>query len=78
MIKIDIEMPACCEECFALDDNGDYPHCLISHASCGYKFNIRLYRMADCPLEEIDEEKEHKNPCEWCQEWNCEGCKYAK
>ena len=25
-----IDMPSCCDKCFALDDSGDYPSCLIT------------------------------------------------
>ena len=50
MIKIDIPMPTCCNECFALDDMGDYPACLISHDVRGYTFNTRTQRMPSCPL----------------------------
>ena len=55
MIQIDIKMPKCCEECFALDDMGDYPFCLISHDQRGYTFNTRKYRMDSCPLKEVPE-----------------------
>ena len=52
MIKIDIDMPKCCESCFALDERGDYPYCLISHDQRGYNFNIYVHRMPTCPLIE--------------------------
>lgn len=47
-------MPQCCDDCFALDDNGDYPTCRITHTSRGYNFNVREKRMPDCQL--INEE----------------------
>ena len=47
------DMPACCDECFALDDNGDYPYCLISQDQRGYNFNTRVGRMPSCPLVEV-------------------------
>lgn len=50
MIQINKPMPNCCNECFALDVNGDYPLCLITRHSRGYSFNIRANRMSDCPL----------------------------
>ena len=31
-----IDMPDCCDKCFALDDNSDYPMCLITHEQRGY------------------------------------------
>ena len=51
MIEIDVSMPKCCDECFALDDNGDYPFCLISKDQRGYTFNVRKNRMPSCPLK---------------------------
>ena len=50
MIEIDVSMPKCCDECFALDDNGDYPFCLISKDQRGYTFNVYENRMPSCPL----------------------------
>lgn len=50
MITIDMEMPTCCSECFALDDSGDYPSCFITHESRGYNFDIFTKRMDTCPL----------------------------
>ena len=47
------ELPECCNECFALDDSGDYPTCRITQASRGYNFNVREKRMSDCPLGEL-------------------------
>ena len=53
MIAIkDVEMPSCCDECFALDDNGDYPMCRITHDQRGYTFNVLNKRMDSCPLVE--------------------------
>jgi hypothetical protein len=53
MIAIkDIEMPSCCDECFALDDNSDYPMCRITHDQRGYTFNALNKRMDSCPLVE--------------------------
>ena len=84
MIKIDISMPSCCNECFALDDTGDYPTCLISHDSRGYNFNTHAQRMPSCPLIDgtpciyegtIDNEKVH---CKDCKYWfeDRERCEY--
>ena len=50
-----IDMPKCCYECFALNDNGDYPVCLITHEQRGYTFRTREYRMDKCPLKPIPE-----------------------
>jgi len=49
-----VEMPACCDKCFALDDHGDYPHCLITGDWRGYKFRTREKRMDTCPLVEVE------------------------
>lgn len=51
MIQIDMPMPKCCDECFALDDHGDYPFCLISKDQRGYNFNAQQNRMPSCPLK---------------------------
>jgi hypothetical protein len=51
MIQIDMTMPKCCDECFALDDYGDYPFCLISQDQRGYTFNTKEKRMPTCPLK---------------------------
>jgi len=50
MVKLIIQMPRCCDDCFALDEMGDYPTCRITHTSRGYNFNTREKRMPDCPL----------------------------
>lgn len=47
-----MEMPKCCDECFALDEHGDYPYCLISKEQRGYTFRTREKRMPNCPLTE--------------------------
>lgn len=48
-----IDMPSCCDECFALDDNGDYPFCSITQEQKGYTFRIREQKMDKCPLRPI-------------------------
>ena len=60
MIQIDMPMPECCDKCFALDDYGDYPFCLISHKSQGYTFNTRECRMPECPLKDCEPVKPTK------------------
>ena len=49
-VLIDIDIPTCCADCFALDESGDYPYCRISHETRGYTFNVRQNRMPSCPL----------------------------
>jgi len=46
-----IDMPKCCDECFALDDGGDYPFCRITQEQRGYTFRTREQKMDKCPLE---------------------------
>lgn len=56
-IIIDQEMPECCDQCWALDDHGDYPYCLISQTSKGYTFRTREKRMDNCPMNEFEREE---------------------
>lgn len=46
----DMEIPKTCDECWALDDYGDYPRCRITEEQRGYNFPIREKRMDKCPL----------------------------
>lgn len=52
MIKINKPMPQCCDDCFAFDNNGDYPYCWVLHDFTGFNFNSAKYRMNCCPLIE--------------------------
>ena len=58
-----IDMPDCCDECFALDDNGDYPFCIITQEQRGYNFRTREQKMDRCPLKPAPElqDKQHDN-----------------
>lgn len=53
-----IDMPNCCDECFALDDNGDYPFCLITQEQRGYTFRTREQKMDKCPFKPLPEKLE--------------------
>ena len=53
-----IDMPSCCYECFALDDNGDYLVCLITQEQRGYTFRTREQKMDKCPLKPIADKVE--------------------
>lgn len=53
------EMPSCCDECFALDDSGDYPFCLITQEQRGYNFRTREQKMDKCPLKEVPKKKRY-------------------
>ena len=46
-------MPSCCYECFAFDDNGDHPMCLVTKECKGYTFRAREQKMDKCPLKKI-------------------------
>ena len=48
-----IDMPSCCEECFALDIHGDYPRCIITDEQKDYIFNTRTLKMPHCPLKSL-------------------------
>lgn len=54
-----IDMPKCCDECFALDENGDYPSCVITQKQQGYTFKTREQRMENCPLKTFKERNEY-------------------
>ena len=49
----DMQMPTCCDNCWALDDYGDYPRCRITEEQRGYNFPIREKRMDTCPIVEL-------------------------
>lgn len=46
----DAEMPTVCDDCWALDECGDYPMCRITGETRGYTFQVREKRMDKCPL----------------------------
>ena len=50
-----IDMPICCYECFAFDDSGDHPMCLITEECRGYRFRAREEKMDKCPLKPLPE-----------------------
>lgn len=50
-----IDMPSCCDECFALDYSGDYPVCLVTQEQRGYTFRTGEQRMNKCPLKKVPE-----------------------
>lgn len=56
-----IDMPSCCDECFALDDSGDYPFCLITQEQKGYTFRTREQKMDKCPLKKLPEKYDMDN-----------------
>lgn len=49
-----LEMPKCCEDCFALDDYyNTYLMCKISCQKVGYRFQSKKFKMSQCPLVEV-------------------------
>jgi hypothetical protein len=72
-----IDMPKSCYECPLLDDRGDYPICLITDQTKGYKFRVREQKMDKCPLKELPEkydiEEEMKKPHDRDYTWEFEG-----
>lgn len=56
MIQIDMEMPESCDECRFLDEQY-----YICFALCGMStYDVRRgFRHKDCPLEEVDDDKNH-------------------
>lgn len=49
----DMDMPKCCNDCFALNEDGDYPVCIITQEQRGYNFKKWEKRMDRCPLTEM-------------------------
>lgn len=45
-----IDMPKHCSECKFLNDNYDYPECIITGETKGYNFRVRERKMDKCPL----------------------------
>ena len=48
-----IDMPKCCSECKFLNDNYDYPECIITGETRGYNFRVREKKMDKCPLKPV-------------------------
>lgn len=56
-----IDMPNCCNECFAFNDSGDYSECLITKDFRGYRFRSREQKMYNCPLKPLPEKYDTDN-----------------
>lgn len=52
----DFRIPNRCVECLFLNGDGDYPRCEITEETKGYNFDIYTFRMANCPLIDVDDE----------------------
>ena len=65
-----IDTPDCCYECFAFDDNGDYPMCLVTGECRGYTFMARENKMDKCPLKPLPKKIDFNGAFEagynWC------------
>lgn len=57
-----VEVPTCCDGCWALDDDGDYPRCRVTQEQRGYNFPIREKRMDKCPVGPFPPEAKLLNP----------------
>ena len=53
-----IDMPSCCYECKFLNDNYDYPECIVTGETKGYTFRTKEQKMNKCPLKELPERME--------------------
>ena len=58
-----LKMPNVCDECWALDESGDYPMCRITGETRGYTFRVREKRMDGCPLVELPDRLLLRPPC---------------
>ena len=50
-----IDMPECCNECRFLNNNYDYPECIVTGETKGYTFKTREQKMYKCPLKPVSE-----------------------
>ena len=50
-----IDLPSCCDECRLLNDNHDYPECIVTGETEGYTFRTREQKMDRCPLKPAPE-----------------------
>ena len=56
-----IDMPSCCDECRFLNDNRDYPECIVTSETKGYTFRTREQKMSKCPLRPTPEKIDVSN-----------------
>ena len=49
-VVVRMEMPSCCHDCPFEADQWDYPICMVTGRSEGYRFDARNNRMVDCPI----------------------------
>lgn len=72
-----IDMPKCCSECKFLNDNYDYPECIITGVTKGYTFRTTEKKMAECPLKCMPKKRKEKyaadvgdRDCGFIDGWN--------
>ena len=77
MIQIDMQMPKNCLECPACNE---YLLCAIPVNGRKWGENeVRDFSQSRpewCPMKE--QETKEKNPCDDCQEFNCDWCKFKE
>lgn len=54
-----MDMPTCCNECRFFNDNYDYPQCIITGETKGYKFKKFENKMDSCPLRFVPSKRYH-------------------
>ena len=56
-----IGMPKCCSKCRFLNDNHDYPECIVTGETRGYTFRTKEQKMDRCPLKPAPEKVDVSN-----------------
>ena len=51
------DMPDNCADCRFLNDSYDYPECIVTGETKGYRFNMFDKKMNRCPLRLLPEEE---------------------
>ncbi len=51
-----VNFPKNCAECNFLNDDYDYPTCIVTEETRGYTFQTHLNRMDCCPIKEFPKE----------------------
>lgn len=78
-----INMPKCCSECRFLNDNYDYPECIVTGETREYTFRTEEQKMDKCPLKSAPELAEiyyNNNELDWegMLIGNCFNCLYIE
>jgi len=67
------DMPDNCASCKFFNDHYDYPECIITGETKGYKFNKYKKKMKQCPLKNLCENKVKIKQKEICDGYDCWG-----